>query len=225
MSITRFAIRARLCVPVAVGVIGLIVGGCSGGTKEAVAKPTTTATRAPVTTVPTTTTILPPTSTTTSPVSALGQPCSNGAIAVSDTGGGGALGHEDQVIVFTNKGQSTCTLSGYPGVAGLDANGNQVVQAQRTVSGYLGGLQVGANPPSVSLAPGDTASAIVEGTDDPVGTATTCPYYSALLVTPPNLTKSARVTVTGLGSNPSGLAGCSPIEVHPVASGSGGGAS
>ena len=184
---------------------------------------TTTTTRAPVTAVSTTT--LPPTSTTTTTVSAAGQPCSNGAIAVSDTGGGGALGHEDQVIVFTNKGQSTCTLSGYPGVAGLDAGGNQVVQAQRMISGYFGGLQAGATPPNVSLEPGATASAIVEGTDDPVGTATTCPYYSALLVTPPNLTESARVTVVGLGSNPSGLAGCSPIEVHPVVPGSGGGAS
>jgi hypothetical protein len=220
---TKPAIRPRLCIPAAIGVIGLIAAGCSSGTKEPAASPTTTTTRAPVTTVSTTT--LPPISTTTTTVEAAGQPCSNGAIAVSDTGGGGALGHEDQVIVFTNKGQSTCTLSGYPGVAGLDANGNQVAQAQRTISGYLGGLPMGASPPNVSLAPGNTASAIVEGTDDPVGTATTCPYYSALLVTPPNLTESTRVTVAGLGSNPSGLAGCSPIEVHPVVPGSGGGAS
>jgi hypothetical protein len=220
---TKHAVCPRWCAPAAISVIGLIAAGCSGGTKAPVASPTTPTTLAPVTTVATTT--VPPTSTTTTTTeSAVGRPCSNGEISVSDTGGGGALGHEDQVIVFTNKSQSTCSLSGYPGVAGLDANGNQVVQAKRTVSGYLGGLQVGANPPNVSLAPGGTGSAIVEGTDDPVGTATSCPYYPALLVTPPNLTDSVRVTVTGLGSNPSGLAGCSPIEVHPVVPGSGGGA-
>jgi Protein of unknown function (DUF4232) len=216
----KHPLTRRLMVPAAMGVIGFIAAGCSGGTKEPVASPTTTTTRAPLTAVSTTT--LPPTSTTTS---AVGQTCSDGAIAVSDTGGAEALGHQDQVIVFTNEGQSTCTLSGYPGVAGLDANGHQAVQAQRTVSGYLGGLQVGTSPPNVSLTPGATGSAIVEGTDDPVGTATTCPSYPALLVTPPNLTESTRVTVTGLGSHPSGLAGCSPIEVHPVVAGSGGGAS
>jgi hypothetical protein len=116
------------------------------------------------------------------------------------------------VLVFTNQSQSTCLLYGYPGVAGLDAQGNQVVQAQRTLNGYLGGLGNGAtSPPTVRLAPGQAASATVEGTDVPVGAATTCPDYPALLVTPPNLTVSVHVAA--------GLPGCSPIEVHPVVPG------
>ncbi len=127
------------------------------------------------------------------------------------------------MILFTNQSQSTCTLSGYPGVAGLDAQGNQVVQAERTLSGYLGGIQPGATTaPTVTLAPRQMASATVEGTDNPIGSATSCPYYPFLLVTPPNLTESVRVTVSGLGTNPPGLPGCSLIEVHPVVPGNSG---
>jgi hypothetical protein len=158
------------------------------------------------------------TTTSTTPSQSAGAPpCRNGQISVAVGTGGAGLGHEDQVILFTNTGSSTCSLYGYPGVAGLDAEGNQVVQAQRTLNGYLGGVQSGATSlPTVSLGPGQVASATVEGTDVPVGSATSCVSYPALLVTPPNLTDSVRVTAT--------LPGCSPIEVHPVVAGSSGSA-
>jgi hypothetical protein len=72
----------------------------------------------------------------------------------------------------------------------------------------------GIAPPVVTLAPGDTASAIVEGTDMPVGTATSCPTYPALLVTPPDAQQSVTVAV--------GIEGCSHILVHPVVAGTSG---
>ncbi len=144
-------------------------------------------------------------------------------MTISDSGGGAGLGHEDQVILFTNSSQSSCTLSGYPGIAGLDAQGAQAVQAVRTPGGYLGGLQPGTTTsPNVLLAPGQVASATVEGTDNPVGVASSCPYYPYLLVTPPNLTVSVRVNVVGLGTELTGLPGCSQIEVHPVVPGDSG---
>jgi hypothetical protein len=154
--------------------------------------------------------------TTTTPAAAV-PACGNGQIGVSVGDGGAGAGHEDQVLVFTNQSASTCSLFGYPGVAGLNAQGEQVVQAQRTPGGYLGGLESGGAPAVVPLAPGQAASAIVEGTDVPVGTATSCPDYPALLVTPPNLTDSVQVAA--------GLPGCSPIEVHPVVPGTNGSAS
>jgi hypothetical protein len=155
--------------------------------------------------------------TTTTPASGALRPCRDGQISVSGGGGGAGVGHEDQVILFTTSSQSACTLSGYPGVAGLDAMDTQVVQAERSLSGYLGGLENGAvTPPIVPLLPGQSASATVEGTDVPVGSATSCPSYPALLVTPPNLTLSVRVTP--------GLPGCSPLQVHPVVPGSSGSA-
>jgi hypothetical protein len=155
--------------------------------------------------------------TTTTPAGGALASCRDGQISVSDAGGGGGAGHEDQVILFTNSSQSACTLSGYPGVAGLDAQDAQVVQAERTLSGYLGGLESGATSPQiVPLLPGQSASATVEGTDVPIGSATSCPSYPALLVTPPNLTRSVKVTP--------GLPGCSPLQIHPVVPGSSGSA-
>lgn len=208
------------------------MAGCGSGSPAASGSSTTSlqrsSTTTSTTTAPVSTDKVPPPSTeaistTTIPPNSSAPPCRDGQVAVSDSGGGAGLGHEDQVILFTNRSRSSCTLSGYPGVAGLNAQGVQAVQAERTPSGYLGGLQNGTNtPPKVSLAPGQTVSATVEGTDNPVGTATSCPYYPYLLVTPPGFTDSVRVTFTGLDTNPPGLPGCTPIEVHPVVPGSSG---
>jgi hypothetical protein len=212
MGMGRRAAAAMLIPVVAV------LAACDSSTTH-VATPTTTSSSTTVRPPPASTTPVP---TSTTAVASSAPLCTNGQVVVSDSGGGAGLGHEDQVLLFANHSTSTCTLTGYPGVAGLNATGQQVVQATRTLSGYLGGLWNGATtPPRVSLSPGQTASAIVEGTDNPIGTATSCPYYVNLLVTPPNLTNSVRVSVFGLGAPPtSGLPGCSTIEVHPVVPGS-----
>jgi len=160
-----------------------------------------------------------PAATTGTPAPSPSPPCTNSQVSVTNTGGGAAAGHENQILLFTNTGSTACTLTGYPGVAGLDAGGAQRVQARRSVGGYMGGLAPDTTTlPRVSLAPGRSASAVVEGTDNPLG-AQPCPYYLYLLVTPPNLTKEVRVQVFGLGTQPGGLPGCSPIEVHPVVAG------
>lgn len=123
-----------------------------------------------------------------------------------------AAGHVGVVLVFTNTARYTCTLAGYPGVAGLNDSGQQVLQATRTPQGYLGGLGGGAtSPPTVNLAGGQSASAIVEGTDIPASNSNTCPTYSGLLVTPPNLTQSARISNL--------ISSCSGLQVHPVVTG------
>lgn len=107
-------------------------------------------------------------------------------------------------MIFTNTGASACALYGYPGVAGLDAAGHQLVQASRE-SGFA--------LTTVVLPPGGTASALVHAGDVPVGPATTCPAdYAGLLVTPPNLTHSTRVSVT--------LPSCDGLTVRPVVAGS-----
>jgi Protein of unknown function (DUF4232) len=207
----------------------VIFAGCASGTPAASRSSKTPLHQSSTTAAPTVTTNGPPswatsTSTTTAEAMSSAPPCQNFQISVSDAGGGSGLGHQDQVILFTNHSQSSCSLSGYPGVAGLNAQGGEAVQAERTLGGYLGGVQPGAaTPPVVSLAPGQIASATVEGTDNPIGLATSCPYYPYLLVTPPNLADSARLTVSDLGrpNNP-GLPGCTKIEVHPVVPGSSG---
>ena len=84
--------------------------------------------------------------------------------------------------------------------------GVQIAQAVRTLNGYMGGA--GQSAPHVTLEPGVTASAVVEGTDVPVGSETSCPTYSSLLVTPPDATQSVRFRIS--------LPGCSGLQVHPV---------
>src|SRR5579863_771555 len=157
-----------------------LLAACTSPTHAA--SPTTTSSS---TTVPPPASTAPvPTSTTA--VASSAPLCTNSQVVVSDSGGSAALGHAADLILFTNDSQSTCTLTGYPGVDELNASGQQAVHAIRTLSGYMGGLWPGATtPPRVSLSPGQTASAIVEGSNFPIGTATSCPYYD-LLVTPPN---------------------------------------
>jgi hypothetical protein len=120
-----------------------------------------------------------------------------------------------QTILFTNVSPAVCTLFGYPGVAGLDTSGTQIMQATRTLSGYLGGLWSTPDrpPPTVTLAPGQTASALVEGTDNQVGTRP-CIQLSGLLVTPPNTTRSDDL--------PGVHFECAGLEVHPVVPGTSG---
>jgi hypothetical protein len=117
------------------------------------------------------------------------------------------------VLRFKNTGAQTCTLVGYPGVGGLDAHGTQVIQATRTLNGYLGGIPTGQLPPVVTLTTGQSASAIVEGSDVPQGNAR-CETYPKLLVTPPNTTQSVTINMS--------MPGCAVVKVHPVVAGTGG---
>jgi len=170
--------------------------------------PTTSTVTVPSTSVPPTTAYLPP-------------PCQTKLLQISAVGSGAAAGNVGKTILFTNLNKIACSLSGYPGVAALDLQGNQVAQAMRQLSGMVGGLHNNATTvPVVTLAPGQVASAEVEGTDNPVGTATSCTYYPLFLVTPPGETQSVTVSVSLAGSNISGFPGCSPISVNPVVPGS-----
>lgn len=107
-------------------------------------------------------------------------------LVISDRSSGAAGGSSGTVLLFRNRATGPCVLGGYPGVAGLNASGQKVAQAVRTPTGYLGGLPPGQTvPPVVYLAAGATASALVEGSDNPLGPATSCPTLAGLLVTPP----------------------------------------
>jgi hypothetical protein len=146
--------------------------------------------------------------------------CRDGQISVTPLRGGAAAGSIGQVVQFANTSSSTCTLTGYPGVAALDAAGAQVLQASRQLNGMLGGVQNGApTPPTVTLAPGAVASATIEGGDNPVGTATACPYYPSFLVTPPGMTQPVKVAVDVSAFAWHGFAGCVGLYVDPVVPG------
>ena len=124
-------------------------------------------------------------------------------------------------MVFTNVGQTTCGMSGYPGIAALDSQGNQVAQAERRETGMMGGLANDTSKiPLVTLAPGQAASAEIEGSDVPLGNATTCVGYPSFLVTPPGEVDAVRVAFPMANdSGYGGFPGCRPISVNPVVPG------
>ena len=120
-------------------------------------------------------------------------------------------GHQGIPLRFRNISSTPCRLTGYPGVAGLTSGAAQN-PATRTLSGSLGGLPPGTSGlPVIELAPGEVASALVEGTDVPTGTATACRSFTALLVTPPDARQASRL--------PASLTDCSGLAVHPVVPG------
>lgn len=149
--------------------------------------------------------------------------CQNDQVRVVAIGFGAAAGSVAERVGFTNVGGQTCTLSGYPGVTALNAQGVQVTQAVRDLQGMLGGLQSGSTTlPVVSLTPGQTASADVEGTDIAPGSGTKCDDFPTLLVTPPNLTQSTSITNVGFqgpGSNVEGFPDCGGLSINPLVPG------
>jgi hypothetical protein len=146
--------------------------------------------------------------------------CATGHVSVKLGTSDSGLTHRSLVLLFTNSGSSTCTLTGYPG-ATVTNNGQYnfapYVNAQRSLTGYMGGT---STVTTVSLAPGATASAILEWdaapTDGSEANAANCPGMAGgyLEITPPNTTVASKF------DPPTDM--CTAIQIHPVVSGSSG---
>jgi hypothetical protein len=146
--------------------------------------------------------------------------CQTGQLQVSSLGGGAGAGNVDQVFGFVNTGRAACSLTGYPKVAALDAEGQEVAVAEQQLTG-IGGIKTGAStPPVVTLKPGQTASAILSGTDIPIGNAVVCPSgYPVFIVTPPDVTQGVKVNAVD-GPGPGLFPGCSTrIRINPIVPG------
>ena len=136
--------------------------------------------------------------------------CTNN-IRVIKGEGQGAAGHVVLVLIFNNVGHTTCRMYGYPGLDLVTSSGHVVAHARRTLSGMAGGATSVA---SVTLAPGASASALVEASDVPQGGITDCGNYS-LMVTPPEEYVSVPVATAMMPQ-------CE-LEIHPVVAGTHGG--
>jgi hypothetical protein len=142
-------------------------------------------------------------------------PCTNDIRVIPGTAQG-AAGHLALVLVFNNVSTTkTCEIFGYPGVDLVTAAGTAVAHLTRTLRGMAGGEPAGVSAPqAVVLAPGASASALVEASDVPQDGITDCGSYS-LLITVPN----QFVSVPG---GTSMLPRCA-AEIHPVVPGTSGG--
>ena len=212
-----------------VAAVAALAAGCGSVTHQTTppttAVPATTAatqpaaTSVPPTTVPASTTVATtvPSTSTTAPSPPVA--CESSALLVTLGAGGAGLGHEGIALLFKNTGSVACILHGYPGVALLNASGHEALQAVRSPSGYLGGLTPGTTtPPTLVVQPGDTDSALLEGTDVATGSGSSCPTYLGAIVTPPDQTVSTKLKLVK-GASRSGFPGCSPVQIHPMVKG------
>ncbi len=141
--------------------------------------------------------------------------CRSNQLHIAFASGGAGLGHLALLIRFTNISPRSCTLSGYPTVQLHNATGSTTMNARKTQNGYLGGLGQAATKralPLVTLkARSGVASVMVEGTDNPVGTATSCVTLTKLALTLPGKKLSFHFITS--------FPGCSVPLVHPFVKG------
>jgi hypothetical protein len=134
--------------------------------------------------------------------------CQEKALSITLTGASPGLSHHGYVIEFKNRG-SACTIAGYPGVDALNAQGHRILSAQRAKAGYLGGVTSGPIP-TVHLAKGKTASAVLEWID----LGPPCPSAHSLRITPPNAVTSVVLSPASLQSET-----LCRVRIHPVVPG------
>lgn len=132
--------------------------------------------------------------------------CSSAQVQVSNGGEQAAAGHRRVLLVFSlAPGAAPCTLTGYPGVA--SGSGGPLIQADWTLSGYMGGVQT-EKPPTVTVSASQPAYAVVEGTAvDPDNPDRRCPTYTDLQVIPPDTADAVTI--------PAAIDTCG-LQVHPV---------
>lgn len=201
--------RSRLLVLVGAALSIALLSACTSTSGTGSKAPTSPAASSTPTTSAVTSTgaPVPPTSAH-STTGSVGNGCSAAQLQVAGgpLPGGSAAGHTGVLLTFTNHSTATCTLFGYPGVAGVNSSGSQIAQATRTLNGYLAGCRC-TTPQTVTLAPGAVASATTEGN---VGSGQ-CDQFTALLVTPPNTATSTRIDMVPHSCG---------FTVHPVVAGS-----
>jgi hypothetical protein len=150
------------------------------------------------------------------------QECGAADLRITTEAAGAAAGHSSLVLLFTNSGSASCFVQGYPGVA-VRLPGGRVYNAVRAMTGYMGG-DAAPSPVQVRLAPGVTASALIEWLHFPQDgsasvTAADCAGDRAgrLLVTAPDQTASTTLAPPAPVSPI-----CWGFEVHPIVAGSAG---
>lgn len=127
--------------------------------------------------------------------SAAAATCRAADLRLSLVHAGAAGGTAGAFLKFTNAGGGLCSLSGFPVVRGITADGEWSVPFKPAHNTMWGGWTYHPPAPVVTLRPGDSAYAVVDGTDNPVGGATSCPPpFRKFSVAPPGSGGSLRVS-------------------------------
>lgn len=146
---------------------------------------------------------------------AVGAPsCADSELEVASVAPAAGLGTVSARLMFTNVSSRPCSLRGWPSLVGVLADG-RVTAARRSNVPLT--LPEGASAPPVGLAPGESAYAAYEGSDNPANDATSCPAYRTLRATPPGGSHPALLSAWNAWLN-ADLPACAGIEVTEVVS-------
>lgn len=143
--------------------------------------------------------------------------CTGTELSLKIDQGSSGMGHTGSVLVFTNTGSKTCTISGYPG-ADVTNNGQYDWAPYLNATRVTGGVSVR----TVTLAPGAGASAMLEwdvnpksGAGDRANAANCAGMAGGYLeITPPHTTTTHR------SEPPENM--CTDLRVFPVVAGTAG---
>jgi hypothetical protein len=148
----------------------------------------------PTTTTTTTTTTSSTTTTSTTVVASIA--CVGSSLSGTVGTSGGAAGTIQTTIDVSNVGTKPCSIKGYPSVQLLDAN--QTPMTTTEVQGMASFSPAAANaaPRSQHLAVGATVEFVLQYSDVPSGTETTCPAAASINVYPPGSATSFNVAMS-----------------------------
>lgn len=124
-------------------------------------------------------------------------------VAVAEGSGSAWSEHLDIMIVLTNRSRRTCTMTGYPQVVAFTDDGRSA--PAELVPGPSEGPA-----PTVRLAPGQAASARLEGLEVNSTGEPDCPRYTRLQVAAPGATQPAGIARLTF------VAGLCSLEIQPV---------
>jgi hypothetical protein len=102
------------------------------------------------------------------------QACATSQLKIALTYTGALAGQAGGYLRFTNDSRGTCSLTGWPVVAGVTANG-RATTFRHARSTMYGAWQYPVPLPVLTLRPGQSGYAVVVAQDLPVGARTTCP--------------------------------------------------
>ncbi len=122
--------------------------------------------------------------------------CPTAHLSLADLGGQGAAGHSIITYQFANTASTPCTLTGYPGVSVLNAQGLIVQQPATRVPGP--GTTTPIPVTTVTMAGGGHAVFVLSSIDTEPNPDCPTPYYGTTLrVYPPGNTQPLQLPFTG----------------------------
>jgi hypothetical protein len=139
--------------------------------------------------------------------------CADDALAVDVKNEGAGAGNIDYSVTFTNTGQSSCELRGYPGVS-VVSGGSQVGASAKETSG--------ASVETITIQPGSSISAALRAVNvadggGPLGDSCQSTTGDAWQIYPPHSFVAVEVSAPGLAA--CGNAGTDFLTISPVAAG------